>query len=584
MLLCRRGRIAENNKLIIHIRKIYKMTRRKDPQTPGNDALYFLPLGGVGEIGGNLNLYGTNGKWLMVDLGIAFGDDTMPGIDLLMPDIRFIEERKDDLVGLVLTHGHEDHLGAIEYLWPRLQCPIYATPFAATLLRAKLAESPMRGKVRIIEVPPSGNFEIGPFAVQLISVAHSIPEAHMLAIRTSHGTVLHTGDWKIDNKPLLGPKTDEAALRKLGEEGVMALMGDSTNALTPGHSGSELSAREGLTEVIGNYSQRIIVTCFASNIVRLLSIAHAAHKHGRQVALVGRSLWRIVETARSCGYLPKNISFLTGSEASFVPRDKILIIATGSQGEQRSALSRLADGDHPELTLDHSDVVIFSSRAIPGNERAIARVHNALVRIGVDVVTWREAPIHVSGHPCQDELATLYSWVKPRIAIPVHGELRHQTEHAKIAENCGVPLTMIAETGSIIRISGDTAEVVGEVPHGKMVLDGKSLRPLGGTQCAVRDRRKLGQNGAAVITLVMDYKGKLLREPQIAMIGVLEDESSEDLLFEAAEEVRSAIEEMPKSMRIDDQAVRTLAGQALRRTMNRIQGKKPMTEVHLVRV
>src|SRR3954447_22484062 len=369
------------------------------------DALYFLPLGGSGEIGMNLNLYGHDGKWLIVDCGVTFGEEEhQPGVDVIMADPAFMVERRDRLLGIFATHGHEDHIGAIPYLWPQLQCPVWATPFTASLLRAKLIEAGLAERVPINIVPMSGRFDIGPFDLELITLTHSIPEPNAVVVRTRVGTVLHTGDWKLDPDPLIGSPTDEDRLRQVGDEGVLAIVCDSTNALRPGSSRSEGELRQSLTELIGRYDGRVAVACFASNVARLTTIAEAARAHDRDVALIGRSLWRMEKAARENGYLDHVPRFLTEDEAGYLPRDKTCLICTGSQGEPRAALARIAREDHPNIVLEEGDVVIFSSRIIPGNEKAIGRLQNALVRLGVEVVTDSDHFVHVSGHPARDEL------------------------------------------------------------------------------------------------------------------------------------------------------------------------------------
>lgn len=558
--------------------------KTKDIYRPADDALYFLPLGGAGEIGMNLSLYGTAGKWLMVDLGVTFADDSMPGIDVIMPDPTFIVERAQDLVGLVLTHGHEDHLGAIEYLWPQLKCPVYATPFTAALLRLKLQERDLQHKVRIIEMPLSSSFTIGPFECRFINITHSIPESNCVSITTKHGTVLHTGDWKFDPHPVVGEATDFDTLKKMGSDGVMALVCDSTNALVPGHSGSEKDVGEQFQRIFCKYPNRIVVTCFSSNVARLMSVYRAAKAVEREVALVGRSLWRIEAAARDTGYIPDDVLFLEPHEAGFLPRDKAIYICTGSQGEYRSALAKLANGDHPELVLEAGDVVLYSSREIPGNEKAIAKVQNALMAKGIQIVTAYEEPIHVSGHPCQDELVRMYQTVRPKLAVPVHGELRHQMENARIAQSCQVPHAIIPANGNIIKLGPDRAEKVGEVQSGRWVLDGIKIRPM--NDGAMKDRQKLMWSGMAVVTLVVDEKGKLVVDPQISAKGFGHDESEEaeadknDLRVVVIE----AFEQMPKSQRLDDTAIAHHIKIAVRRAMNELYGKKPVTDVHVMRV
>lgn len=530
----------------------------------------------------NLNLYGHDGKWLMVDLGISFGDETMPGVDVVMPDPSFIAERRDDLAGLVITHAHEDHLGAVAHLWPQLRCPIYATPFTASVLRAKLIEKNLTGQVVINELPISGRFMAGPFDVELVRMTHSVPEPSALIIRTPLGAVLHTGDWKLDPSPVTGAPTDEAALIRLGDEGALAMVCDSTNATVAGTSGSEASVRESLVRLFGRYENRIAISCFATNVARLDSIAAAAAANGRNVALVGRSLWRINEAARANGYLKDAAPFLTEHDAGYLPREKAVLICTGSQGEPRSALARIAADDHPEIVLEKGDAVIFSSREIPGNERAISRVQNLLIAQGVEVVTADDAFVHVSGHPAQDELIRMYQWVRPKLAVPIHGEIRHQTEHARIARSCQVPDTIIPENGSIIRLAPGPAEIVGQVQHGRLALDGKRIVPLDAG--VMRGRHRMMYNGAAVATLVVDAEGALVTPPQVTVMGVIEGPEAEEILAEVGFAVRKAVEDLPVQSRLDDEAVRQAARIAVRRSFNATQGKKPLTEVHLVRL
>jgi len=556
--------------------------RKKDQHRPPDDALWFLPLGGSGEIGMNLNLYGTGGKWLMVDCGVTFGDDSTPGVDLIMPDISFISERRDDLVGLVVTHGHEDHIGAIEHLWPHLQCPVYATTFTAQLIRAKLEQSGLKGQVRLIELPKSGSFELGPFKGEMVNVTHSIPEAHMLALTTKHGTVLHTGDWKLDPDPVVGDLTNEKRLKELGGEGVMALIGDSTNAMVPGRSGSELSVQQAFRDVLHRYKQRIVITCFASNIARLKSIAIAARENGRSVALVGRSLWRNAEIAEECGYLPEFNNFLSEHEAMQTPRDKIVLVCTGCQGEAKAALSRIASFDHPAVELQSGDTVIFSSFDIPGNEKAIGRVQNLLLKQGIQLLTRHNAPVHVSGHPAQEELRSLYQWVRPQLSVTVHGELRHQTEHVRIAKECGVANTIIPVNGQIIRLGPGIHEVVAEVKVGRLGMDGKVLRAL--DRETVKHRRKLSFSGAVLITLALDHHGKVSHDPQVALLGLEDDAFVKALREDVADAVLDAVAKMSKSTLADDAAVKSGVAQAARRFLNDNYGKKPVLEVHLIRV
>lgn len=559
-------------------------TSPADPFVPEDDALYFLALGGSGEIGMNLNLYGHRGKWLMVDLGISFADDTMPGLDVIMPDPSFIVERREDLVGLVVTHAHEDHLGAVQYLWPELRCPVYCTPFTASVLRAKLHERGLSGVVPIHEIPLGGSLEAGPFAVEYVTMTHSIPEPNALAIRTSAGTVVHTGDWKLDPDPLIGTVADEKRLREIGDEGVLALVGDSTNALVPGWTGSEATVRASLTDLIGRYPNvRVAVSCFATNVARLESIAVAAAAHDRHVALVGRSLWRINDAARANGYLKDVPKFLSEHDAGYLPREKLVLICTGSQGEPRSALARIAGNDHPQITLSRGDVVVFSSREIPGNERAIGRMQNQLVTQGIELVTADEEAIHVSGHPARDELVRMYQWVRPRIAVPVHGEQRHQQAHAALAQECQIPDRIVPANGELIRLGPDgPARVVAHVRSGRMALDGKRLIPLDNGM--MRTRSRMVNNGASVVTLVMTARGELVTAPQVAVMGLIDEVADRDMLLDVVDAVREAVAGLSKTARADDAQVKEAARIAVRRCFNASHGKKPVTDVHLVRV
>ncbi len=553
---------------------------RPDYRDP--NALFFVPLGGAGEIGMNLNVYGYQGDWLIIDCGVTFGDDSQPGLEVVMPDPGFIVERRDRLLGIVATHAHEDHIGAIPYLWRQLRCPIWATPFTASFLRAKLAETGFADQVKINVVPLSGRFTIGPFDLELITLTHSIPEPNAVALRTPVGTVLHTGDWKFDPDPLIGPIADEAALKRLGAEGVLALVGDSTNALRPGTSGSEAELRRSLIDLIGRYDARVAVACFASNVARLETIARAAAAHGREIALVGRSLWRIDKAARENGYLTDLPGFLTEDEAGYIPRDRIVMICTGSQGEPRAALSRIARDDHPHIVLETGDVVIFSSRIIPGNEKSINRLQNALVRLGVEIVTEEDHFVHVSGHPARDELVRMYQMVRPQIAVPVHGEARHLIAHAELAGECQVQQPIVIQNGDMVRLAPSGASIVDEVPVGRLASDGKGLLPLDGT--ALKDRRRATFNGTAVATLVLDRRGQPLAPPTISMIGVVEPAAAEA----AAPALRSAVErsldELSGGLRGDDEAVRDAARRALRRILNERFGKRPLVEIHLVRL
>ena len=546
------------------------------------DALYFVALGGANEIGMNLGLYGCAGQWLIIDCGVTFGDDAQPGLEVVMPDPAFIAEHREQLLGIIATHAHEDHIGAIPYLWPQLRCPVWATPFTASLLRAKLTEFGLAGQVRINIVPMAGRFTIGPFDLEFVTLTHSIPEPNAVVLRTRAGTVLHTGDWKFDPDPLIGMPADETALRRLGDEGVLALIGDSTNALRPGRSGSEAELRRSLVDLVGRYDARVAVACFASNVARLETIAHAAAAHGREVALVGRSLWRIDKAARENGYLAGLPPFLSEEEAAYAPRDKIVMICTGSQGEPRAALARIARDDHPNVELEPGDVVIFSSRIIPGNEKAIGRLQNALARLGVEIVTEEDHFVHVSGHPARDELVRMYQLIRPRIAIPVHGEARHLIAHASLAGECQVPQPLVIENGDVVRLASGVAAIVDEVPVGRLASDGKLLLPVEGA--ALKDRRRAGSGGSVVATLVLDRGSRLAAPPAIAMLGLVEPEMAEAALPFLRAAVVRALDELPAAARGDDGVVTDAARRALRRVLNERFGKRPLAEIQLVRI
>ncbi|OAN53927.1 MBL fold hydrolase [Paramagnetospirillum marisnigri] len=544
--------------------------------------LYFLPLGGVGEIGMNLALYGYGGKWLMVDCGVSFGDESMPMVDVVMADPAWIEERADKLVGLVLTHGHEDHLGAVGHLWKRLRCPVWATGFSASILKGKLHEAGLQSQVPLNVVVPGSTFRVGPFEIEMISMTHSIPEPNTLAIRTPAGTVVHTGDWKFDPDPLLGPVADKEALRRAGKAGVLAVIGDSTNVFTKGHSGSESEVRGNLIALLGRFDGRIAVSCFATNVARLESIAIAAEANERSVALVGRSLWRIDKAARENGYFTDLPPFLTEHDAGYLPQDKVLYICTGSQGEPRAALARIASGDHPHVRLGKGDVVIFSSRIIPGNEKEIFRLQNDLVRLGIEVVTEKDEFVHVSGHPAREEMEELYRLLRPSLAVPVHGEARHLQEHARLARACGVPEAVEISNGAMLRLAPGPVEVVDHVPTGKLCVDGPRLVRLDSE--VLRNRRRMVYNGSAVVTVVIGKDGKLLGDPQLTALGLLDAAHEAEEHDAVVEAVREAVEDLPTKARRDDGIVREAARLAVRRSLKESHGKKPITDVHLVRV
>ena len=546
-------------------------------------ALHFLPLGGAGEIGMNLNLYEYDGSWLMCDLGVTFAGDELPGIDLVMPDLSFIERRREGLVGLVITHAHEDHLGAVPYLWPLLRCPVYATPFAAALLRRKLDEGAegVEG-MTITEVPLGGAIDLEPFQIELFTLTHSIPEPNALLVHTPHGSIMHTGDWKLDPDPLISEPADEAALQAMGDDGVLAMVCDSTNVFQLGTSGSEADVRESLTQLIAEHSRRVVVTTFASNLARLLTIHEAAEANGRTCVAVGRSMWRILDCARETGYLPRNVRFMNDRDARDLPDDKVLYMMTGCQGEANAALSRATDGNHPAIELGAGDTVIFSSKIIPGNEKTIFDLINRLTRLNVEVITEKERFVHVSGHPNRDELARMYQLVRPKIAVPVHGELRHMREHAALALGLQVPQAVTVENGAMVRLAPGKPEIIDHVEHGRLAWNGRGTIPVDGS--VIRERRKLMFNGAAFVTVVIDNDGELVSDPVVSAHGLLEQGDDEQVIDDLIDDAIAAVEGLSRPRRRDDDSIRDAVRTAVRRTLRTEFNRRPVVEVQLVRV
>jgi ribonuclease J len=541
-----------------------------------DDELIFLPLGGSGEIGMNLNCYGYGPpdarEWIVVDCGVMFGRETAtPGVDVIMPDVRFLEENRGDLLGIVLTHAHEDHLGAVAHLWPQLRCPVYATPFTARLLRGKLEEAGLEGKVKTKVVPLGGKLTLGPFEMELITLTHSIPEPNAVAIRTPLGTVVHTGDWKIDPEPLIGDATDITALRRLGEEGVLAMVCDSTNALVDGQSGSEADVRVALSRLIRELKGRVAVTCFASNVARLDSVAEAARDAGREIVLVGRSMHKMIEAARETGYLKNFPRVLDEEEALHIPADHILYLCTGSQGESRAALARIAQGNHPFVTLGKGDSVVFSSRVIPGNELEIFEMQNQLASLGVEVITEKDHFVHVSGHPARDELAEMYRWVRPQIAIPVHGETRHLTAHARLARELQVPQAVVVKNGDMVRLAPGRAAIIDEVPSGRLHLDGRLM--VHEDDGYAKSRRGLGFAGFIGITLIVDRKGRSVTDPVFHMEGIPE---------QVIEPVENAVHDSLRNKKGGELSEKVRL--AARKAAQNVWGKKPIVRVETVEI
>jgi ribonuclease J len=536
----------------------------------------------------NLSIYGLGNRhqrsWLAVDLGVSFGDEEhLPGIDTIMPDISFLEQERKNLVGLVLTHAHEDHFGAIIDLWPKLKCPIYATSFSAALLEAKCASERNPPKIPVTIVPSGGRIDLGPFNVEFIPVAHSIPESHALAIHTSAGTALHTGDWKIDPTPVTGVPTDERRLRELGDAGVLALIGDSTNAVRDGRSPSEVEVAKAIAELVKAARGRVAVTTFASNVARVRAVADAARVSGREVVVVGRAMERVVQVARETGHLEGVQNFRGAELYGHFPPDKVLALCTGSQGEPRAALARIANDDHPEVTLNRGDCVIFSSRTIPGNEKAVGAIINGLISQGVEVITDRTHLVHVSGHPRRDELRDLIGWVRPQILIPVHGEALHLFEHAKLASASGVPKVLICRNGDLVKLGPGDPGIIDELPSGRLYRDGNILEDS--KSRAVVERRRMAFAGCAFIALALGEKGELADDPEVDLVGIPEKNSAgeiiDDIIFDV---VVSTVEGLPRARRRDPDATAESVRRAVRAAINEQWGKKPLCYVHVLTV
>ena len=551
--------------------------------------LVFVPLGGVGEIGMNIGLYGygsgKNRRWLMVDCGVIFGDPAFtPGIDLILPDIRFARALKGSIEALVLTHAHEDHFGAVMDLWPEFKRPIYATPFAAAMLEAKrVSERQAPARMDVREIPQGGRFQAGPFEIEFVPVAHSIPESNALAIRTPAGLVVHTGDWKIDPTPVIGLPTDEARMRELGEEGVTAVIGDSTNALREGKSASEMDVAASLAELIRTSKGRVAVTTFASNVGRLRAVADAAMAADRQVVLIGRAMKRAADVGRMLGYFEGVPEFLEPAAYGYLPREKVVALMTGSQGEPRAALARVSQGDHPEVSLAKGDRVIFSSRAIPGNEKAVGRIINGLLAGGAEVITDRTHFVHVSGHPRREELGMLYSWLKPGLVVPVHGEELHMHEHAEFARSLQIPRVARVGDGQMLRIAGGPAEIVDEVATGRMLKDGKVL--IQQSESTISERRKLAFAGVVSIAIAIDELGDVASDPEIRFTGLpARDDEGEPMAEVIRDTVLDCLDGLPRPKRRDAGAVATAVERAVRAELNLVWGKKPVCHVSVLGV
>jgi len=553
-----------------------------------NDELVFLPLGGSGEVGMNLNAYGygpeANREWMIVDVGVTFADLSTPGVDIIVPDPAFLEGEK--IRGIVLTHAHEDHIGALPWLWERLKAPLYATPFTAFLIREKLRDRGILKDVKIIEVPMGGHIDLGPFQIDIIRMTHSIAEPTGLAIRTPLGTVFHTGDWKLDPNPVVGQPTDIAAIQKLGDDGLLAMVCDSTNVFVEGEAGSETEAQKGLIDLIGSLKTgRIAVGCFASNVARMVSVMKAADKAGRRVALAGRSMHRITAAAKHVGLFGDSKRILSEEEARAWPADEILYLCTGSQGEDRAALSRIANGTHPFIKLGLGDHCLFSSRIIPGNELAIADLQDRLADRGVRLYTEKDHPgIHVSGHPCRDEIRQMYAWARPRIAVPTHGMRRHLMEHAALARELGTPEAVTPRNGDMVRLAPGPAAIIDEVPNGRLYVDGGMVVTEQGE--ALRERRHASTNGVLVVSFVMDRRGKIASDIDVRAIGLPGDEVTPlgDALDDLAERVEQVVGSLKGEARGDDMVVEQAVARVLKKASQQIWDRRPIVETVILRL
>lgn len=547
--------------------------------------LVFLPLGGSGEIGMNLNLFGFGPaharKWIIVDIGVTFGGLDTPGVEIIMPDTEFIEEYVDDLLGIVLTHAHEDHMGALARLWPRLKCPVYATPFTMWLVKDRLGEFGLIDDVPFHEIPLKGRFTLGPFDLEFVTLTHSIPEPNALAIRTPLGLVYHTGDWKIDHDPQIGEGVDQDAVMALCDEGITAMICDSTNVFTPGFAGSEGGVRQELTKLIGEYKGRgVAVASFASNVARLESVMMAAKDNERSVCLVGRSMHRMTKAAKSVGLLSDIGSIVEEERAADMPQEHVLYLCTGSQGEPRAALSRIARDDHRNVSFHKGDVVIFSSKIIPGNEKSIFALQNALADAGIEIVTEKDRPIHVSGHPCRGELAQMYEWAKPEIAIPVHGERRHLLEHAKLAKSLGINKTLAPHNGEMIRLAPNGPEIVDIVPSGRLHQDGHDI--VSESDEGLRLRRKMAYAGHVSISLVYNQKGKIISGPEPRISGFPEGRNGrlmDALLDDVADIAESTFKSLSKSTKKSEDQIEERIRSKVRKLIRNETGKRAIVEV-----
>ena len=550
------------------------------------EELLFCPLGGAGEIGANMNLYayGNPGehKWIIVDIGVTFADDTLPGIDLIYPDPGFIVDKKEDLLGIVITHAHEDHIGAITHLWPKLKCKIYATPFTAVLIKEKFKEKhiDVNNYLNIVEL--NGILDLGPFNIEYVAMTHSILEPNGLKIQTPAGVVLHTGDWKIDENPMVGKNIDINKLQKIGKEGVLAMICDSTNIFSVGRSGSEETVRKSLLKIMGRLKKRIIMTSFASNVARMETIFDCAKKTGRQISLVGRSMHRIFKAARQCGYLKNIIEPIDPREAKNISREKIVYLCTGSQGEPMGAMMRISNYTHPDVFIEKGDAVIFSSKIIPGNEKKLYKLHNQLIKDGIEVISEENEFVHVSGHPNRDEMKDMYNWIKPKCVIPVHGEHRHLMEHISFAKEMQVPHPVLVENGDIVKIfPGDKPEVYDKAPSGRLYLDGNIS--VDEESPSIKDRKNLSSNGYLEVTILITPKGNIHNSPILSFRGLPINEKDE-FIFGLEDEIEKTARSFSIGSKQQDHNLIDALKITCRKFTKEKTGKKPFININLVRI
>ena len=542
--------------------------------------LFFLSLGGIGEIGANCYLYCCDGKWIMIDLGLSFADEQFPGVDLLVPKIQFIEEIKDNLEAVIISHGHEDHAGAVAYLADHIKCPVYASSFAKLLIQNRLKEFGKLDTIELIEFDSSQNIPLNNFNLRFIDTTHSIPQPQAIVIETSYGNLLHTADWKIDNNPTLGEPFSKNSFINLGNEGVLALIGDSTNADVPGYSGSESEVREELQQVFSRYINRIVVTCFSSNIARIINIVHAAKKNNRKIALIGRSMKKNIEAAMKSGLIDNNNIFISEEEASLIPKENLVIICTGSQGEKRSALYRIAYNSHRNIHLEKDDVVIFSSRDIPGNEKSINALKNLLIRQRIEIITADDDLVHVSGHGHAEEIKQMYNWTKPYISIPVHGEPMHLASHKKISEASQVPVTKILQNGKCLKIAPGECSIVDNVDTGKLIVEGKYLYDSDSN--FIKDRRRYSFEGLVMISILLNNDYSIDKNIQLSLIG-LPSEQLNSIKEEFKTEFVKNFTKLNNDQKSSDQNVTDIVRKSLKFVLKNILQKKPEIQIHLIR-